>query len=255
ARHFAAIPEAGPRLDADEVAAVVAVLDVDDPEPPGAELGLLLRTDRAQPLAGADDVARSHRLVERDRVVAHHGLGQPEPLLQVEVHLQREWLHVPAGRPVVRPEPGRQRRRGCDRPAGQLGRHLVVPEQRVAVLDRGARRPDVAALDGELAGLVVLHDVDQRRDVVGQVGGDVAHPMTPSARSRAISSALKPADDSTASVSVADRSGTTYDAARSAPARRGASWRKGVSSARLACATAARSTSAGAAAASATEST
>ncbi len=44
----------------------------------------------------------------------------------------------PARRPVVRTEPDRDHRRRRDRPAGELVGHVVVPEQRVAVLDRGA---------------------------------------------------------------------------------------------------------------------
>ena len=62
------------------------------------------------------------------------------------------------------PEPHRQHRRRRDRAAGDLVGDVVVPEQRVAVLDRRARRPDVAALDRELARLLVLHLADQRLD-------------------------------------------------------------------------------------------
>src|SRR4029079_16322699 len=106
-------------------------------------------------------------------------------------------------RPVVRPEPHRQHRRRRDRAAGDLRRRVVVPEQRVAVLDRRARRPDVAPLDRELAGLLVLHLPDQRLDVGGHRAlRGRAHAATPSSRSAAISSFVKPASPSSASVSV-----------------------------------------------------
>ena len=59
----------------------------------------------------------------------------------------------------------------------------VVPEQRVAVLHRRARGPDVALLDGELALLLVLRDPDQPLDVVD---ADGAHATTPFARRSAI---------------------------------------------------------------------
>ena len=110
-------------------------------------------------------VAGPDRLVEHDRVVGHHRLGQVEALLQVEVHLQRQRLLRAARRPVVRAEPHREHRRRRDRAAGDLVGDVVVPEERVAVLDRRADRPDVAALDGELARLLVLHLADQRLDV------------------------------------------------------------------------------------------
>ena len=87
----------------------------------------------------AQHVAQAHRRVELDRVVGHHGFGQAEVLLQVEVHLQRQRLLGAAGRPVVRAEPDRDHGRRRDGPPVRDSAHLVVPEERVAVLHRGAR--------------------------------------------------------------------------------------------------------------------
>ena len=114
--------------------------------------------------------------------------GRPKRFLQVEVHLQWQLLARPTGRPVMRAEPGRQHRRRRDRSVGELGGDVVVPEQRVAVLDRRARSPEVAALHRELARLLVLQLVDQRGDVARQVVGCVmrlGHAITPAPRRRA----------------------------------------------------------------------
>ena len=140
-------------------------------------------------------VAGPHRFVEHDRVVAHHRFRQPEHLLQVEVHLQRQRLLGAARRPVVRAEPHREHRRRRDRPAGDLRGDVVVPEQRVAVLDRRARRPDVAALDRELPRLLVLHLADQRLDLGRQRRASLTPPLLPRAapRSRPPSSRLRAA--------------------------------------------------------------
>src|SRR5690606_40882306 len=51
------VAEAGEGLDVDQLAPLVAVGHVDDPEPPGAELGRLRLAERAEHLRGADDVA------------------------------------------------------------------------------------------------------------------------------------------------------------------------------------------------------
>src|SRR5262249_2176224 len=104
------------------------------------------------------------------------------------------------GRPVVRTEPHRQHGRRRDRPAGDLGGDIVVPEQRIAVLDRRARRPDVTPLDRELPGFLVLHLADHLLDVRRYLGR--RHAPTPSPRSPAISAAVYPASPSRASVSV-----------------------------------------------------
>src|SRR6476646_3618095 len=48
---------------------------------------------------------------------------------------------------------------------GPLVGDVVVPVERVAVLDRHAGRPDVAALHEELGHLLVLHFADQRLDL------------------------------------------------------------------------------------------
>ena len=122
--------------------------------------------------AGRERVAGAHRLVEHDRVVAHHRFRQAEALLQVEVHLQRQ-------------------RRLASRPGAQwCGRNhtdsivggAIGPPVSSAATSSSQNSglpfstdahdgPDVAALDRELAGLLVLHLVDQRVDVGGQVVG------------------------------------------------------------------------------------
>src|SRR5581483_5765409 len=106
-------PVAVPRVavDADELVALVERLDVEAPEPPDPELRRLLLTDRAQDLVRPQDVAGPDRLVEDHRVVGDDRLGQAEPLLEVEVHLQRQALLVAPRCPVVHPEPHRQHRR------------------------------------------------------------------------------------------------------------------------------------------------
>src|SRR5439155_25697277 len=94
-----------------------------------------------------------------------------EALLEVEVHLQRERGLAAARRPVMWAEPHRQHRGRRDRPSRELLGDGVVPEQRVAVLDRRAARPDVAPLDREVGRLLVLHHVDEGDDVVGHGRG------------------------------------------------------------------------------------
>ena len=92
-------------------------------------------------------VAGPHRLVEHDRVVGHHRLGQPEALLQVEVHLQRQRLLGAARAPSGA---GRNHTDsivgGAIGPSVSSAATVVVPEERVAVLDRRAAGPDVALL-------------------------------------------------------------------------------------------------------------
>src|SRR5258706_12491972 len=100
----------------------------------------------------------------------------------------------------MRPERDRQHRRRRDRPAGDLRRGFVVPEQRVAVLDRRARRPDVSALYGELSGLLVLHCADRLLDLCEHAA--LTHAATPSSRIAAISAAEYPASLNNAPVSV-----------------------------------------------------
>src|SRR5262245_19729975 len=80
-----AVAECPVGLRAHPLAALIHVLDVEVPEAARAELGLLGRAHAAQHLPGAQAVAETHRLAERDRVVADHGLGQVEDPLQVEV--------------------------------------------------------------------------------------------------------------------------------------------------------------------------
>ena len=165
----ALVAEAGVALDADELVALVEVLDVDDPEAAGAELGGLGPADRLQDLAGAQQVAGAHRLVEDDRVVAHDRLGQVEALLEVEVHLEGQALARGPGDQWWGRNHSRQQRGHGDGAAGDGVGDLVVPEQRVAVLDRRRAGPRVAPLDGEVADRVVLGDADQGDDVVGQL--------------------------------------------------------------------------------------
>ena len=144
--------------------------------------------DRAEDLLRAQQIAGPDRLVEHDGVVGHHCLGQAEAFLQVEMHLQGQGLFGAVGRPMVGPEPHRQHRRRRDRPVGDRRGRVGVPEQRIAVLDRGAAGPDVALLHGELAALLVLHDADQFGDVGRQIVDD-GHPTAPSCCNDAISSA------------------------------------------------------------------
>ncbi len=151
--------------------------------------------------------------MELDRVVGHDRLGQAEELLQVEVHLQRQCLLGAAGCPVVRPEPHRDHGGRRDRPAGERVGHLGVPEERVPVLDRGARRPDVAVLDGELAHLVVLllpEQVEGLRQRVGR-GRRRAHATTPRVTHAAMVSPSTPASFKRCSVSVCARVGQRHD--------------------------------------------
>ena len=68
---------------------------------------------------------------------------------------------------------------GATGPARQRVGHLVVPEERVAVLHRGARRPDVAALDGELPHLVVLLLADEIAGLGQCVAGVMPPPSGP----------------------------------------------------------------------------
>src|SRR5438445_136486 len=144
----------------------------------------------------------------------------------------------------MRPEPHRDHCGRRDRAARDLGGGLVVPEDRAAVLDRRAGRPDVAALDVELAFELVALLADPRLDVGRQVGtiGHALSPRwpvgtasglcppyatTPALCSCAISSGATPAAASSASVSVRDPSGTRIvPAARGMPASGGATWRK-----------------------------
>ena len=79
------VSEAGVRLDADELVALVVVHDVDHPEAAGTELRRLLVAHRTQHLMRAQPVADAHRLVEHEGVVAHHRFGEVEARLQVEV--------------------------------------------------------------------------------------------------------------------------------------------------------------------------
>src|SRR5437660_367303 len=103
-----AVAEAGVGLDTDHLVALVAVLDVDHPEPAGAQASRLLLAHRTQDLAARDLVARTHRVVEDDRVLGDHCFRQAEALLEVEVHLQGEHLLGATGGPVMRSEPHRQ---------------------------------------------------------------------------------------------------------------------------------------------------
>src|ERR1035441_1821370 len=131
-----AVAEARIAFDRHQLAALVLVLDVDHPEAPGPEPGGLLGADRPEDLAGAEYVPWPHRLVEDHGVVAHHRLGETQPFLEIKMDLQRKGGPGAPGCPVVRPEPHRHHGRRGDGPAGHLFRHLVVPEQGVAVLHR-----------------------------------------------------------------------------------------------------------------------
>ena len=106
----ASVAEAGPPLDADQLGVLVAVLDVDHPEAPGAETARLFLADRHETLCARDPVAGPHRLVEGGDVLGHDRLGELEARLQVEVDLQRQLLDRAPGGPVVRAEPRRQQR-------------------------------------------------------------------------------------------------------------------------------------------------
>ena len=111
--------------------------------------------------------------------------GSPSTGLQVEVHLQRQRRLGAARRPVVRAEPDREHGGRGDRSAGQLLGHLVVPEQRVAVLDRGAGRPDVAPLDRELPHLGSTARPRSRLGHARPVGGQLTRSPPRRSRQRA----------------------------------------------------------------------
>ena len=83
----------------------------------------------------------------------------------------------------MRPEPDRDHRGRRDRAARDLGRGLVVPEDRVAVPDRRAGRPDVAALDVELADLLVALLADPGLDLGRQIG-TLGHDLSSRLRRR-----------------------------------------------------------------------
>ena len=140
-----------------------------------------------------------------------------------------------AGRPAVRAEPDREHRRRRDRPAGDLGRDLVVPEQRVAVLDRRAARPDVAALDRELARLLVLHLPDGVEHATCGIVG-LAHATTPSSSSAATSVSSKPAPRSSSPVSVTVPGRTSTGGRCRGPSRRAPGRAGGTRRARASCA-------------------
>ena len=106
---------------------------------PRAELGLLGRADGAQHLPGAQAVAGPHRLAEHDRVVGHHRLGQrraspsgrsaPGAAARRSVRPGAQWC----GRNQTEIIVG-----GAIEPPVISARGLLVPEERVAVLDRRA---------------------------------------------------------------------------------------------------------------------
>ena len=169
-----------------------------------------------------DQVAGPHRLVEDDGVVGHHRLGQLEALLQVEVHLQRQLLgSVRPGRPVVRAEPHREHRRRRDRAAGDLVGDVVVPEQRVAVLDRRARwsRCSRARPGTRRPPRTAPRRSAPRRRPAARRGG-VAHAITPASCSWPARPPTRPAPVSSSSVSVTVASRTSYGLGRGVPCPR-----------------------------------
>src|SRR5580704_5506547 len=102
---------------------------------------------------------------------------------------------VAVGGPVMGPEPDGDHGRRGDDPVGEGGGRLVVPEEGVAVLDRGAGGPDVAALDRELPRLLVLGDADQGPHLLHRVGR-LGHATTPASWSWAIWPRSRPAASS-----------------------------------------------------------
>ena len=111
------VAEAGVRLDADELVALVAVLDVDHPEPAGAELGGLLVADRPQDLAARDHVART-----APARGTRSCCRRSPPRAARSCSFRSKWTcsgsarSVAPGRPVMRPEPHREHRRRGDGP-------------------------------------------------------------------------------------------------------------------------------------------
>jgi len=100
-------------------------------------------------------------------VVAHDRLRERERLLQVEVRAQRQALFGAPGRPEVGSAPDRDHRWRRDPASSQLLSRLLVPEERVPVLDRRAGGVDVAALDLELRLLQVALLTDPGPDLLG----------------------------------------------------------------------------------------
>ena len=132
-----------------------------------------------------------------------------------------------AGRPVVGAEPDREHRRRRDRAVGERGGDVVVPEQRVAVLDRRAVVPEVAALDGEVGrsssywstSISAATSAGSSSLVDG-----LGHAITPASRSAAHSSvgdARGARAASSVSVTVASRTSYGPAARRSVPAKIG----------------------------------
>ena len=115
-------------------------------------------------LRARDAVAGADRLVERGDVLGHDRLGQLEARLQVEVDLQRQLLD--SARPGAQwwgrnhAESSDERR---DRAVGELVRRRRRPRTAGCRSRPTTRSPEVAALHGELAFLLVLELADQRR--------------------------------------------------------------------------------------------
>src|SRR5580692_2382809 len=99
---------------------------------------------------------------------------------------------VTSGGPVVGPEPHRHHGGRGDGSVGDGLGDSVVPEQRVAVLHRGAAGPDVAPLDREVTGLLVLGHPDEGAYLV-HGGGGGGHATIPSRRSSAMRTGSTPA--------------------------------------------------------------
>ncbi len=155
--------------------------------------------------------------------------GRPKRVLQVEVDLERQRLALPPRRPVVGPEPQRQRRRRSDRAAGERARPPRRPRTGGCRSPPTPARPQVAPLDREVGGLLVLRAPDQ----LGHVGRGVTRSLGRSRHdSRMPAGGRSSPGDSPApgqqvvGVGLAGVAHRRASSGRSMPASTGATWRK-----------------------------
>ncbi len=133
---------------------------------------------------------------------------------------------VATGGPVMGSEPDRQHRGRRDGPAGDRPGDVVVPEEGVPVLHRRTGRPDVAPLDRELTGLLVLGHTDEGADL-GHVSAAAVTPRPPAGAARRSASGSTPAASRSSSVSVTAGSRTITGADTGGmPARTAPTWQK-----------------------------